>query len=942
MKALNTLKRVICILLVIVITLSLSACGETLVHFATAAFNDIEARFDDNRAVLKTLHESGVISESVNNTIDNNITKTMQTFSSLNTFMETDPTTEQVLDLLKNGKVVKDGVTYKADINLLKAISGVVPVAQPYENSAFTKFTDMKESDVFSKKYNVDGEDGEGTELQYIAFSNFILSGSNWNVNSKSVYNAIGRWEFPNAESVKSDTIPRDGIAGVPSKYTGTNKDGKKVYYTGHIKDIMCEPIRIISETDETTIQNGIKELLTQPIYVLRPDIATSTGTDATSLNILTKAKDAINSGDEAELAKYFYQPESDSGKKLSLKVIIEEAIENNSNLADLIPIKNELEKHIVTETTWNVEGESKNGKDIILEQFGVPSVSFRLVEFNYRVCSLINEATGIFNNNNEAEGTKYKIINNHVYMLEYPVEAIYNFEAKRLNKSQGFGADATEDNVVVNVNLTNSGMGINIMNGGIIKYHVNDSNAYTAAGEYINDKDFYLNSALYDGTGNSSFALIGYTTLQVGSPKAEMYVWESGTWKNASTDTVSLGKLYNTYVPRIVLTDYLEATFAPGWNPSGDGDVAVFGRKIRFSTKMTHVLDNGKSITIKVNGSQKTVNQKVLQYDRINYIATYCDKKGALNESHLQISDFCDLPLLVDRELAEKEVKIITPFGAEDTTIEARSQDEWESDQPDTQDLKFVLGSKTGWTIMPTRMFPGPKLGNEDYQLDISANNTVNDPHFTQTQRFWTVAVKKGIFDSGLFVTWIDSTTEGASLEWWNTYLEEHHFLYRVDKDEVQNYLLDSYITQMQRAGIVIIDPNAIKDLQDMYGKEADIQRSATIKTTFAVIGWGLIAFSLILLLIWAMDANTDLGLNLLNKITFGHWIAVKYKTDIPEGDAENVAYMSGDKVMIRCLIIIAVGILLITINALDIVSMLVEAFGKVASELERIIRGS
>lgn len=940
MKALNTLKRVICILLVIVMTLSLSACGEILTSFAGAAFNDIEARFDDNLSVLKTLSESNVISESMCNTITNNIETTMDTFDTLNAFMDTNPTTEQVLDLLKNGKVDKDGTKYEVDIKLFNAISGTVAVAQPTDGSAFTKPADMKESDVFTKTYNIDGTD---TELQYIAFSNFILSKHNWKLSDKAAYGSIGHWLFPNANSIKSDTLPKGNdakMAGVPIRY---KSDGSSMT-TWHMGGVTCEPIRIISEEDETKVQNGIKELLTQPIYVLRPDLAipssTAATSDATSLNILAKAKAAINSGDEAELAKYFYQPESDSGKKLSLKVIIEEAIENNSNLADLIPIKNELEKHIVTETTWNVEGESKNGKDIILEQFGVPSVSFRLVEFNYRVCSLINEATGIFNNNNEAEGTKYKIINNHVYMLEYPVEAIYNFEAKRLSTSQGFGADGTKDNVVVNVNLTNSGMGINIMNGGIIKYHVDSSNAYTAAGEYINDKDFYLNSALYDGTGNSSFALIGYTTLQVGSPKAEMYVWESGTWKNASTDTVSLGKLYNTYVPRIVLTDYLEATFAPGWNPSGDGDVAVFGRKIRFSTKMSHVVESGEPITIKVGSSKKTVKQRSLQYDRINYIATYCSKNGALNESHLQISDFCDLALLVDKELQDKEVKTITPFGAEDTTIEARSQDEWESDQPDTQDLKFVLGSTTGWAIMPTRMFPGPKLGNEDFESDKSAGS--NDPHFTQTQRFWTVAVKKGIFDSGLFVTWIDATTEGASLEWWNTYLEEHHFLYRVDKDEVQNYLLDSYITQMQRAGIVIIDPNAIKDLQDMYGKEADMQRSATIKTTFAVIGWGLIAFSLILLLIWALDTNTDLGLNLLNKVTFGHWIAVKYKTDIPEGDAENVTYMSGDKVMIRCLIIIAVGILLITINALDIVSMLVEAFGNVASELERIIRGS
>lgn len=939
MKVLNTLKRVICILLVIVMTMSLSACGETLTSFAGAAISNVEARFKDNRAVLKTLHDSGVISDEVFEEINTTMTATEDTFGYLNSYMDLNPKPEEVIKVLKGERVeTESGDKIDLGINLLAAISGVVPVAQPYSSSVFTKFDGMKEGDVFDKKYKLEGEEKE-LELKYLAFSNFILSGDNWNMSKGCVYDVIGRWLFP--ESVTTaDNIP-DKIAGVPALYSDVGSDGKQgMFYTFAVKR-NCNPIKIISDDNKEDIIDGVKDLLSQPIYVLRPDLACSSGTDATSLNKLAEAQKAIKSGKEEELKNYFYQPESDSGKPLTLQVILEQAIEKNpEELKDLIAIKDHIAENIVTETTWNINDETKNGKDIILHQFDKPSASFRIVEFNYRVCSLVNEATGIFNSGDD-EGTKYKLINNHVYMLEYPVEAICNFEAKRLSTSQGFGADNTQDNVVVNVNLTNSGMGINIMNGRIIKYHVNSSNAYTEAGEYINDKDFYLNSALYDNTGNSSFALIGYTTLKVGSPISEIKVWESGTWEHPDNEsTISLGDTYNTYVPRIVLTDYLEATFAPGWNPSGDGDVAIFGRKIRFSTKMTHVVDGSKSITIKVDGSKKTVKQKVLQYDRINYIATYCDKNGALNESHLQISDFCDLALLVDKELQDKEVKTITPFGAEDTTIEARSQDEWESDQPDTQDLKFVLGSTDGWTIMPTRMFPGPKLGNDDFKSDKSAG--INDPHFTQTQRFWTVAVKKGIFDSGLFVTWIDSSTPEASLEWWNTYLEEHHFLYRVDKDEVQNYLLDSYITQMQRAGIVIIDPNAIKDLQDMYGKEADMQRSATIKTTFAVIGWGLIAFSLILLLIWALDTNTDLGLNLLNKVTFGHWIAVKYKTDIPEGDAENVTYMSGDKVMIRCLIIIAVGILLITINALDIVSMLVEAFGKVASELERIIRGS
>ena len=930
MKVLRTLQRAVCILLVAIMTLSLTACGETLTNFAQSAFGDISARFEDNSLVLETLHESGVISKEAYEHIKANIDNAINAFETLDAYMDLGTVEkDDILRVLKGDEVTTNDGKIKTNINLLGAISGVVPVSKPYEDELFIKedSSGNRIGNIYDTKYELDGEDGE-TQLKYLAFANYILA-DNWGISEESAYNTIGRWffaAFDGSFGIYNDDI----IAGIPA--TDVNGIFK------HSTSVKCAPIKVVSDSDKEEVINGVNELLTQPIYVLRPDLTNNASVDATSLNILSSAKKAITDKNETELQKYFYQPESEEGEPLTLKIILEQAIQTNDNLSDLLAIKDELAEHVVTETTWNRDGESQNGKDIILTQFGKASTSFRLEEFNYRVCSLINEATGIFNNNKSA-GTKYKLINGHVYMLEYPIEAIGNFEAQRITAKK-FGSNEQEDNVVVNVGLVNSGMGINIMNGGIIKYHVNSNNTYSESGDYIDDSDFYLNSALYDDTNNSSFAIVGYTQLKVGSPKSALEIWKSGTWKDSTTEKLDLmGKVYTPYVPRIILTDYLEATFAPEWSPSDDGDVAIFGRKIRFSMKMTHVVDTGDAIKIKVGGSEITVNQKKIQYDRINYIATYCDRSGALNESHLQISEFCDMDLLVDKPLESKEVKAITPYGAEDTIVEARDKDEWESEQPDTQDLKYEIGSTTGFKIMPTRMFPGPELGNEDFTIDKSSSDS---EHFKTTQRFWTVAVKKGIFDSGLYVTWIDSSTDGASLEWWNSYLETHHFKYKVDKDDITNYLLDSYLSQMQRAGIVIIDPNAIKDLQEMYGKEADMQRAATIKTTFAIIGWALISFSLILLLVWALDTNTDLGLNLLGKITFGHWIAVKYKSDIPEGDTEKVAYMSGDKVMIRCLIIIAVGILLITLNTLDIVGMLVDVFGNIASEIGKIIQGA
>ena len=86
---------------------------------------------------------------------------------------------------------------------------------------------------------------------------------------------------------------------------------------------------------------------------------------------------------------------------------------------------------------------------------------------------------------------------------------------------------------------------------------------------------------------------------------------------------------------------------------------------------------------------------------------------------------------------------------------------------------------------------------------------------------------------------------------------------------------------------------------------------------------------------------SNIDVGIGFLNKVSLGHWQAVKYPEDIPEGSLGDVEYMTAGKLFMRCLVIISLGILLILVNVFDIVKVLLKLFGPIALALEDLISG-
>lgn len=106
-------------------------------------------------------------------------------------------------------------------------------------------------------------------------------------------------------------------------------------------------------------------------------------------------------------------------------------------------------------------------------------------------------------------------------------------------------------------------------------------------------------------------------------------------------------------------------------------------------------------------------------------------------------------------------------------------------------------------------------------------------------------------------------------------------------------------------------------------------------------MIGWALVVGSFLLLLLWVIDTNTDVGLGLLEKVTFSNWVAVKYEEDIPAHNVNDQKYMTFKRIMIRVMIIIAIGILLIRIDVFYILTIIVDMFGQLASQAEKIIKG-
>lgn len=477
---------------------------------------------------------------------------------------------------------------------------------------------------------------------------------------------------------------------------------------------------------------------------------------------------------------------------------------------------------------------------------------------------------------------TKFIVSNGKLYLMEYPVYAVSSLD--RIDNSE------------YNIETTETDMYISLVSKTVYR---KDSSSGKIGEIIIPEGYLHLSGAKSNSApGMSSFILWGTENkINLSFDFSE----SSGLDDLNDLETIDSG------FARIVLRDYLEGTYAPGL--VNNENIVVFGRRIRIN---------------KFRNTDEGDSQGCLMTEPFAY---YIDDEGnKLSEMpYLYIDDVADVSKL---NSSNPVVSYIQNGGVNKDHEGIKKADEVEDG------VKTNLGrlSEVEWkasdNITVGTAFPGSKIGRAD-------SHNINRP------LWYAIPVTKSFFETALYNEWIISTDPSASLNWWNSWLAENGYNYQINATVLEEWLMGNYSFELRQQGIIVLDLGTIAKIQEEYNELDETATTKTIRTIFIILGWVLILLSMITLAAWAVDVNIDMGFNILEKITFGNWVAIKYDDEIPYKDYSGKSYVTLKRLIISVLLMILIGIILITIPVTNIAVKLIEIFGGIADVISNLITG-
>lgn len=918
----SKLKKFSTSLLAIALSVSIAGCnGSTsLLTFAqTDLGQQIYYRFAENQAILDSLHQNELISDTVYESISKSI------------------------------------------------------------DSQREKYLTKDESGVYQA--NIKIEDEDKNNLGKLESGDIVKAVSELRALSKetipSVIDSDGKEKVFSDSSEMSAYIVSNYLA---SSYALSLPDMKyNTWQPAYTNQDDIEPIKVIDSNALTFTDN-----LDCEIYVLKSDIFTADGTGGIDGVIELLGKDD-NIKNIKSLSEYFepavYTEDvtdengnvtHSKGERITLRDIvnIEDLVgESKSYSGDSIP------------NGENGETGNRPGYDMYVSQYNYGVLKIKFDEFNLDAVNKFMVAMGIDGVSYDSTG-KWEIIRNNgenrAYLMEYPVYYIS-------------GMESSDDNVYADLILKESDLGVNLKTGKTVVYVRDSEGNVTLTRTVENSNDNYLNTAGASNEREDSQS--AYIIAGKGEVKLNL--------GDVDTDIkINTG--------RLVLRDYLEATYTPEFssytdeNSNGDTvsvakeNLVVFGRKIRFINILKET-DSSGEVKLKLHKSKNCA------------IFVNKDGKEIENSPRLNVTDLCDVEQLqkgkvvrttgageaensgdgIINDVAEQNSKIVNAETGETLHAERDSgtgniveyvliyNEETEKNEYIVADdsneehkgkgrfIKYI-GETSGETVykllqgvvdtsakvsdlawestndtvnISTR-FPGKIVGTKDFYRD-SSGRFGDEFISTQHQVFYAVATTSDIFSTSLYSTWITSEDTGASLRWWNNWLAVNNYLYSINKSVLENVIYNSYKYELSQNGVVILDLEIVEKIQQDMDEEAERESNQFIRTAFKLIGIFLLVYSVVLFMCWIIDTNVDMGFKLTTKLTMGNVIPVKDSIDIPMHDSESRRYVDLQGMAVMCIVIIAVGVLLIIIDIFDIVLLLIGALGELARQISRIITG-
>jgi hypothetical protein len=355
-----------------------------------------------------------------------------------------------------------------------------------------------------------------------------------------------------------------------------------------------------------------------------------------------------------------------------------------------------------------------------------------------------------------------------------------------------------------------------------------------------------------------------------------------------------------NVWAGAIGLRDYLEFSYVP--NTVENEKLIAAGRKIR--------LHNYKGTLTSI-------------------FASYRDEfHTALPDTpSLHAYDFGDIPKLQEENVLHRLTDGTMTEGQvqEGTDTSSIATGGSYMGRNNISDLSVYIVDK----VEPTARFPSNIVGRVDNTADILRKDRII---------FYGAFIHKSPFETAFFNGWIsrnDSTTK--SLNWWSRWLMDNGFAYRLSPGDIESQFASDYEYEMAKDGYVILDLETINKIREDYEAEDARGTVRWIRTTFIIIGIFLVLMATMLMLAWTFDTSLDVGAGLLRKMSLGHWVAVKDSTELPLFDDEEYQYVGLGKMIQISGIVALIGIVLITVDIVQILSFFVDIFGKAAEVIER-----
>lgn len=354
--------------------------------------------------------------------------------------------------------------------------------------------------------------------------------------------------------------------------------------------------------------------------------------------------------------------------------------------------------------------------------------------------------------------------------------------------------------------------------------------------------------------------------------------------------------------IPVFILRDYLEAQFTPGVINDGavDEQLVCYGRLIRLN------------LSSKNNAS----------YNLDTPIGYYIDQE------HKKINETGFQDLYIQNFQGAEQLNNSTQTGNKVLRLPQRLEQMDFETQGDLQQTQVqLLPTKTVSQIKPVLSFPG--------DLDAWDKDMQDKP------QMYAIVTNLDLNTSGLLQHWIQQDNEKLSLAWWQSWLNGHRYSYKLTSESVNTWLNAEYNIQLSDRNYVIYDLEKTEKQNEIFKQLDESKLMTSFRTMTIILGVIGEVYGAVLILCWTFDTSIGLGVGLLEKAQLGHMTAIRYKDEGDYYQKSGPIPVTFSELIVKILIIAAVGTILLVFNIQDIIKILINLFSGVSWAVERIIKG-